>query len=346
MLGRAAKQAMPIGTQPGALVISLDLELHWGVRDHRRADSPYGANLRGARQAVPRMLALFEKHRVAATWAAVGFLFARDRDELEAHYPSLRPSYRNLRLDPYREPLGPNETEDPLHFGASLLKTIAATPRQEIASHTFSHYFCLEEGAGAASFRADLEAAQRIAQSTLGMELKSLVFPRNQFQPGFLPLAAECGFVCYRGNRRGGAYRPVDTRGQSSLRHRALRLADAYLPLPPSTSIAWADAAARPSGLNEVRASRFLFPYRPRIGWAEAPLRLRRIKQEMRQAARLGRIYHLWWHPHNFGAHLDRSLDGLDQLLREFSALRDAAGFRSSTMLEIAQEAGRQAAAL
>ena len=336
---------MHVSSQSGALVISLDLELHWGVRDHRRADSSYGANLRGARAAVPRMLAAFEKHQVAATWAAVGFLFARDRDELEAHFPSVRPSYGNSLLDPYCEPTGRNEREDPLHFGASLLKAIAETPRQEIGSHTFSHYFCLEEGAGEASFRCDLESAQRIARSTLGLEVKSLVFPRNQFQPGCLPVAAACGFLCYRGNRQGGLYRPVDTKGQSSLPHRALRLADAYLPLSPANSISWVDAAAQPSGLHDVRASRFLFPYRRRIGWAEAPLRLRRIKQEMRQAARLGRIYHLWWHPHNFGAHLDESLDGLAELLGEFSVLRENAGFRSLTMQEVGREAARQAGA-
>jgi len=276
---------------------------------------------------------------VAATWAAVGFLFARDRDELEAHFPGIRPSYRNLSLDPYREPVGKNETDDPLHFGASLLRQIGATPRQEIGSHTYAHYFCLEAGAGEDSFRSDLESAQRIARSTLGIELKSLVFPRNQLRSNWLPAAAECGFVCYRGNRRGGSYRPADTKGQSSLTQRALRLADAYFPLPAVNSISWADAAAQPSGLHDIRASRFLFPYRRGIGRAEAPLRLRRIKQEMRQAARAGRIYHLWWHPHNFGAYLDASLAGLGELLAEFSALRETAGFRSLTMLQAAQQA-------
>ena len=30
-------------------------------------------------------------------------------------------------------------------------------------------------------------------------------------------------------------------------------------------------------------------------------LRLNRIKNEIIQAAKAGEIYHLWWHPHNFG---------------------------------------------
>jgi len=53
--------------KPGALVISLDFELHWGVRDRLSAEGPYRANLLGARAAVPRMLALFEKYGVAVT---------------------------------------------------------------------------------------------------------------------------------------------------------------------------------------------------------------------------------------------------------------------------------------
>ena len=64
----------------GALVISLDFELHWGVRDKRPVDGPYRENLLGAREAIPRMLDLFEEFGVAATWATVGFLFAKNRD--------------------------------------------------------------------------------------------------------------------------------------------------------------------------------------------------------------------------------------------------------------------------
>ena len=80
----------PSQTTPafGALVISLDFELHWGVRDKRPADGPYRENLLGAREAIPRMLDLFEEFGVAATWATVGFLFAKNRREREEFSPS------------------------------------------------------------------------------------------------------------------------------------------------------------------------------------------------------------------------------------------------------------------
>jgi peptidoglycan/xylan/chitin deacetylase (PgdA/CDA1 family) len=67
----------------GAMVIYLDFELHWGVRDHAPPTRPYRENLDGARAAIPAMLRLFEEFDVRATWATVGFLFAQSRDEIE-----------------------------------------------------------------------------------------------------------------------------------------------------------------------------------------------------------------------------------------------------------------------
>jgi hypothetical protein len=82
----------------GALVVSLDFELLWGVRDRYPADGgAYRRNLLGVRQAVPRMLALFEEFDVAGTWATVGALFARSRADLEQFWPAELPTYQNAR---------------------------------------------------------------------------------------------------------------------------------------------------------------------------------------------------------------------------------------------------------
>ena len=137
----------------GALVISLDFELHWGVRDKRPVDGPYRENLLGAREAIPRMLDLFEEFGVAATWATVGFLFAKNRREREEFSPSIRPQYKNPKLDAYAETTGDNEDDDPIHYASSLIARIAKTPKQEIATHTFSHYYCQESRRNARSIR-------------------------------------------------------------------------------------------------------------------------------------------------------------------------------------------------
>jgi len=323
----------------GALVISLDFELHWGLRDVLATHAPYRRNLLGARSAIPRILALFRQFEIAATWATVGFLFARDRDELADFFPVVRPLYHHSGFDPYREPIGRDESEDPLHFGRSLLEIIRYTPRQEVGSHTFSHYFCREEGQDASSFQADLESAQRIASATLGLNLKSLAVSKNQFNPRYAGVIRAAGFRSYRGNQRGKIYAATDTRGAGWKAVRAARFADAYFPLSPERLPSWFDLQPR-LGLSDIPATRFLRPYHPLLEPLD-PLRATRIRTGLRAAARNRQIYHLWWHPHNFGAYIDESLQFLMQILLEFRDLRDRFGFRSMSMAEAAETAGR-----
>jgi len=66
------------------------------------------------------------------------------------------------------------------HFADKLVTLIDKSKNQELATHTFSHYYCLEEGQTKESFYADLEAAKKIAKEK-NISLKSLVFPRNQY---------------------------------------------------------------------------------------------------------------------------------------------------------------------
>jgi hypothetical protein len=65
-------------TNNGIFVISLDFELFWGVWDVTTKDK-YGENILGVKQAIPSMLSLFEQYNVKATFATVGFLFAKNK---------------------------------------------------------------------------------------------------------------------------------------------------------------------------------------------------------------------------------------------------------------------------
>jgi hypothetical protein len=73
------------------------------------------------------------------------------------------PNYRERRLSPYDDlaDLGRDEESDPYRYGASLIAQIQARARQEIATHTFSHFYCLEEGGDLEAFRADLRQKGR-----------------------------------------------------------------------------------------------------------------------------------------------------------------------------------------
>ena len=317
----------------GALVISLDFELSWGVRDRHQAVNGYTQNLLGARAAVPRVLDLFTEFEVASTWAVVGLLFARSREQLLALTPKLRPHYKDARLDPYQEAVGESEADDPLHFAPSLIERIISTPGQEIATHTFSHYYCLEEGQSKEAFEADLLNAIGVAES-YGLNIKSIVFPRNQHNSEYTDVLLRNGIMCYRGNQRHRMYSAAAT-DQVTRRQRFGRLIDSYLPLSGSNATAWSDIV-EPSGLCNVPSSRFLRPYQRRLAGID-PLRRRRIEASMEVAAKTNQVFHLWWHPHNFGSELEENLGFLRSILNHYLKLRDGYGMRSLTMAEAAQ---------
>lgn len=323
----------------GALVISLDFELHWGVRDKRSVDGPYRENLLGARQAIPRILDLFEEFGVAATWATVGFLFAKTRQEREEFSPPLRPRYKNDKLDAYSEPTGDNEDDDPLHYASSLIAHISKTPKQEIATHTFSHYYCQEPGETREAFAADIASAMAIGRR-YGFDIRSIVFPRNQFRSGYESVLKEAGITCYRGNESNWMYRPRP-RGEETLAVRAPRLIDGYISLSGPKFIRW-EEIAQPGGMCDVRASMFLRPYSMQRKSLE-PIRLRRIAGGIRAAAKNRGIFHLWWHPHNFGKNIPENLEFLRSVLKVFAEQRQVHGMQSLSMIEVASLAPSQA---
>ena len=309
------------------LVISLDFELLWGVRDHLDRES-YGYNILGARKAIPRILDIFARSGIHATWATVGFLFCDSKDELVDICPKNRPTYDNQTLSSYTylDEVGRNEKADPYYFAGSLIRSISEAPGQEIASHTLSHYSCLEAGQTLDSFEADLRAAQQLA-ARRGIKLKSIVFPRNQYSDAHINICKRVGFTTFRGNPKGWAYMPTEGSRQTPAR-RALRLVDAYTGiLGPHTF------GTSPNIAVNVPASRFLRPCSGRLA-AFHPVHVNMIKRELRVAAETCQTYHLWWHPHNFGRHLEDNLKGLSQIVDHFRRLQDELGMTSSAMAD------------
>lgn len=325
-----------------ALVLSLDFELLWGVRDSVGAAGGYRANLLGAREAIPRMLELFAAFDIGVTWAVVGFLFAEGREELAQFSPTLKPTYLNPLRDPYRVTVGSSEKDDPLHFAPSLIRQIAAVPRQEIASHTFSHYYCLEPGQTVEQFQADLNAAVSIAAAK-GFALRSLVVPRHQVRPDYFAAIKAAGFHVHRTHERNFLTVPGSSSSDSSVT-RLLRLADSYLPLTGANSVTWDSTLPDGSGLVDIHESRFLRPSLPPLEAMEG-VRLRRLVAAMRRTALNGQIFHLWWHPHNFGTHLKHNLASLRSILGAYRQLNEQGLMRSLNMAELADivVAGRDA---
>ncbi|MDZ4824709.1 MAG: polysaccharide deacetylase family protein [Flavobacteriales bacterium] len=322
----------------GTLVTSLDFELAWGVRDVLSVEE-YGENIHGVHTALPILLSLFSRHGVHATFATVGMLFLKNKSELLAHLPTAFPHYSHSQLSPYLKyiPSLRDALNDVHHFAPHLIDEIKKTSGMEIGSHTFSHYYCMEDGQNLKEFAADIQAAIGVAK-TKAIELRSLVFPRNQFNAEYLDECIKAGLTTYRGNENSWLH-PGDYSGNSNSLRRLLRWLDAYINLSGHHCY---ELMKQPSSkMCNVPASRFLRPYHPRLKWLDG-LKLKRITSAMTYAAKNKKLYHLWWHPHNFGIHQEQNFLFLEKILMHYDQLKNEFDFRSLNMGEVSLELREQ----
>ncbi|TCS34316.1 polysaccharide deacetylase [Paucimonas lemoignei] len=309
------------------LVISLDFELFWGV-GAAHSISRYGRNVKGEWQAIPKMLALFRRYGVRVSWATVGMLMCRDYAQWRAIRPSVMPAFRRAELSSYSMDALCRQYPD-LFFGRPLVEQILETPGQELATHTYSHYYCGEEGATPDQFAADLECARMIGDE-MGVRFRSIVLPRNQIVDSYLKELPRAGIEVYRGNPEHWLYKNGDA-VVGGLAGRVMRVADSCLPLSGKR----VERMGGSGSLVNVPASLFLYPWSEKQK-ALAPLRLYRMKQCMTEAAITDGICHLWWHPHNFGINTEQNLALLEALLKHYRKLADKYGMQSSCMGDFA----------
>ncbi|WP_332879715.1 polysaccharide deacetylase family protein [Massilia sp. S19_KUP03_FR1] len=312
---------------PAKFIVSLDFELFWGVSATQTVAS-YGRNVLGEWHAIPRLLALFRRHQVKATWATVGMLMCRNYKQWRAMRPAVLPGYARANISPYvMERLVKEHAK--LFFARPLVEQIIETTGQELATHTYSHFYCNEPGATPEQFAADLACARAIG-AEMGLSFRSLVLPRNQIVEKFLSVLPDAGIHVYRGNSNHWLYRNGDAVA-GGIAGRIARFADACIPLSGQRTV----HAQVHSGLVNVPASLFLYP----LGANQRSLslmRLDRLKRTMTSAARAGGIFHLWWHPHNFGVNTDENFAQLEAVLRHYHFLADTYGMRSHSMGEFA----------
>jgi len=57
----------------------------------------------------------------------------------------------------------------------------------------------------------------------------------------------------------------------------------------------------------------------------------------MLRAAQTGAVFHLWWHPHNFGVNQKENLKNLEIILQYYEDLRKAHDLQSLTMKEVCE---------
>jgi peptidoglycan/xylan/chitin deacetylase (PgdA/CDA1 family) len=294
---------------PGYFILSLDLELAWGVfaYDALEAQRPY---LVGEREVIRHLLDLLDRYRIPATWATVGHLFldSCQRSADAVHPDVLRPTYPLYGKDWHHLDPCTDVASDPLWYGPDIIDEIVGRPTaHEMGTHTFSHIVVGDPACTREEFRSQLRACRDVHEAR-GLGMRSIVYPNNRI--GHLDVLAEEGVVAYRGN--------LDRwyTGLGGRLKRLCYLADYTVAATPPT-YPTTDRVEGP--LVNLPASMFLLP---RDGVRRAvPLASRRQQalRGVRRAVERGEIFHLWFHPFNLAT--DPGL--LDVLDRVFSEIAD-----------------------
>jgi len=313
----------------GTFTISLDFELLWGIFD--KVGNDYSPRyFQNTRQIIPDMLQIFAKNEIHATWATVGMLFAENEEEWTHYSPVQTPSYRKAKLSPYAFVKNHGLTPQ-VHFAPDLIKLILDTPGQELGSHTYAHYYTLERGQSPEQFRRDLETTQKIAGDKFGIRMTSLVFPRNHINELYLPICLEVGYKQVRSNPKSWFWQETQ---HEEISKKWFRAADCFIPVGKCTSYPIIDLQHYANEPLLIPASRILKPI-SKNNKLFNNVRLRRVKSEMEYAAKNNRIYHLWWHPHNFANDPIQAMTELDEIMELFRHLKHNYGMQSMNMEEV-----------
>jgi peptidoglycan/xylan/chitin deacetylase (PgdA/CDA1 family) len=280
--------------EQGSFCISIDLELAWGNWDSLSPEYLQKC-LSLERQIANRLLRLFERYEVCATWAIVGQL-------LEESSMSSLP-------------------EAPAWFAPDIVDLIMRiNPRQEIASHSFKHIYFTDVDENA--ILADLRAAQATHRKH-GLDFTSFVFPRNKVC--HIELLAQAGLKVFRSVDRGWHMSAARLGGRIG---RLANLADKMLPLAPSVVM----PIIHPSGMVELPSS-MLFLARNGIRRLIHPSVLEyKAKRGLHLAARDHQLFHLWFHPANFYYEEDGQFTAFENIVKEAALLRDRGRLEISPM--------------
>lgn len=295
----------------GAVVVSVDAELGWG---HHDLDAPPSDRIESARAGWSRLVDLFDRFEVPATWAVVGHLLLDDCDGEHADHPAPAGWFARER--------GEWRSRPDLRFARGLVDDlVGAAVDHDIGCHSFSH---VEFGAPETTrelARAEVRASV-VAARERGIRMRSFVFPRNSI--GHRDVLADSSFTCYRG------VSPIEPRGRLRPFRKLSRaaLGHSFLIEPRIDEY----------GLVDVPASLYLFGFESSARSAVEPLVgdpiVRQARQGIDQAARGDGVFHVYLHPNDITEERDARrvetvLSAIDERRRESSlaveTMREAA---------------------
>jgi len=320
----------------GTFLLSVDVELAWGIVVVGEVREKHLKPVRGVREAIDPLLKIIGRYEIPTSWAIVGHLFL-DRCEYRGRpHPEMpRPSYSWFRGDWYKYDPCSDIESDPLWYGKDIVGKILdfaekSSAEQDICCHSFSHPIFGLSGCSEELAEAEISKSLDVMRDC-GISPKVFVFPLGSV--GHLNVLREKGFVAFRGGIPELVQRYANLgSGVERLFRRYLTFGMEFLSyyflLPPSVAV---PRQVLP-GLWEVPGSMSFGKKR------NVPMRLvvSKVKRGIERAIREKKCFHLFTHLHNFG------VDSV-VLLREFeNVLAFADKKRKEGKLQMATMKGLQ----
>ena len=153
--------------EKGTFCISLDTEFLWS---RKYAIKKFTPRVKKERRIILKLLKIFKRYKIPATWAIVGKLFYKPTKHKRESY---------------------------LWKGLDIVEKIQSTPRQEIGCHSFSHKVFTEISVKEAE--SEVKQCINLAQKN-NIKLNSFVFPKNEI--AHVDILKKNNFVCYRGKSK------------------------------------------------------------------------------------------------------------------------------------------------
>ncbi len=288
----------------GTFTISIDVELLFATTKYDQPIQPsYPPSIKPEREIVERILELFSKYDIPATWAIVGDLLSSESDwkgEYAKNY------------------------DDPLKYGRDITEWLKNTsPKQEIGSHSFGHISYNEASIDREVISTDIANVKKV-HNAAGLPFETFIFPYNMV--GYRDLLAKNGVSVYRGVSRRW-YHSIPCR----FIHRLLNLSSFLTAITPRTVTAMIDE----TGIVNIPDSMLLFS---RQGYRSLVSSKKLIKiglAGLNRAVERREIFHLWFHPSNFLYKTDEQFYVLEAILKHAQHLKENGQLEILTMSEI-----------
>ena len=295
----------------GTFVFSLDTEIAWGWIGEKDSEDFYPLFER-TREAIFRLIELFEKYDIPVTWAIVGRLIENPNNRKEP----INTFYKNLKENDLYSDKRRNKNGNSYLYFPELVSIIKKSKvKHEIGSHSYSH---ITFGPLKRPIYATKEVARKdflAAKETMkehGEEITSFIYPQNAI--GHQEILTEFGIKVYRG---------YDHKWYSrfpKMLAKICRQLDFFLPISPLSHT----PVIHNDGVMETRGS--LHFARLHKGFKKnVPFSVleKKAKQGLRKAVKNKEVFHLWSHPFDLVHNIDDHFKTLESVLIEAVKLKE-----------------------